>query len=103
MYLCDFSGFLSANRKPVRFFQRAKNIDLTIYEKNAGVGGTWYSNRYPVREHVFSTTSLVVLTLSLYLGTLLRYSVSYGMFSTMFVSYSTVSDVDIQVPIHVRA
>ena len=22
-------------------------IDLTIYEKNAGVGGTWCENRYP--------------------------------------------------------
>ncbi|TVY87681.1 putative sterigmatocystin biosynthesis monooxygenase [Lachnellula willkommii] len=22
-------------------------VDLTIYEKNAGVGGTWYENRYP--------------------------------------------------------
>ncbi|KAF2494600.1 FAD/NAD(P)-binding domain-containing protein [Lophium mytilinum] len=24
-----------------------KNIDLKIYEKNAGLGGTWYENRYP--------------------------------------------------------
>jgi hypothetical protein len=24
-----------------------KNINLTVYEKNAGVGGTWYENRYP--------------------------------------------------------
>lgn len=23
------------------------NIDLTIYEKNPEVGGTWYENRYP--------------------------------------------------------
>lgn len=23
------------------------NVDLTIYEKNAGPGGTWYENRYP--------------------------------------------------------
>lgn len=27
-----------------------KNLDLTIYDKNAGVGGTWYSNKYPVRQ-----------------------------------------------------
>jgi NAD(P)-binding Rossmann-like domain len=24
-----------------------QNVSLTIYEKNAGVGGTWYENRYP--------------------------------------------------------
>lgn len=23
------------------------NIELIIYEKNAGVGGTWFENRYP--------------------------------------------------------
>lgn len=26
---------------------RLKNIDLKIYEKNAGLGGTWWENRYP--------------------------------------------------------
>jgi cation diffusion facilitator CzcD-associated flavoprotein CzcO len=31
----------------VRFPQRIKNLDLTIYEKNEGVGGTWWENRYP--------------------------------------------------------
>ncbi|KAI3621856.1 flavin-binding [Moniliophthora roreri] len=31
----------------IRFRQRVKNLDLTIYDKNAGVGGTWYSNKYP--------------------------------------------------------
>lgn len=24
-----------------------QNIDLTLYEKNPEVGGTWYENRYP--------------------------------------------------------
>jgi NAD(P)-binding Rossmann-like domain len=24
-----------------------KNVDLQIFEKNAGLGGTWYENRYP--------------------------------------------------------
>lgn len=24
-----------------------KNVELQIYEKNAGLGGTWYENRYP--------------------------------------------------------
>jgi hypothetical protein len=23
------------------------NVDLTVYEKNGSVGGTWYENRYP--------------------------------------------------------
>lgn len=23
------------------------NFELTVYEKNAGVSGTWYENRYP--------------------------------------------------------
>ena len=26
---------------------RLRNVKLTIYEKNASVGGTWYENRYP--------------------------------------------------------
>lgn len=30
-----------------RFRQYIPNVSLTIYDKNAGVGGTWYSNRYP--------------------------------------------------------
>lgn len=31
----------------IRIPERIKNCELTIYEKNAGVGGTWYENRYP--------------------------------------------------------
>jgi hypothetical protein len=31
----------------IRIPQRLRNIDLKIYEKNAGVGGTWWENRYP--------------------------------------------------------
>lgn len=31
----------------VRIPQRLRNIDLKIYEKNDGVGGTWWENRYP--------------------------------------------------------
>lgn len=30
-----------------RFRQYIQNASITVYEKNAGVGGTWYSNRYP--------------------------------------------------------
>ncbi|KAL3418654.1 steroid monooxygenase [Phlyctema vagabunda] len=31
----------------IRIPQRLRNIDLQIYEKNEGVGGTWWENRYP--------------------------------------------------------
>ena len=31
----------------LRFPQKIPNVDLTIYEKSAGIGGTWYNNRYP--------------------------------------------------------
>lgn len=38
-----FSGIYCGIRIP----QRLRNIDLTIYEKNEGIGGTWFENRYP--------------------------------------------------------
>ncbi|KIM76405.1 hypothetical protein PILCRDRAFT_648853 [Piloderma croceum F 1598] len=38
-----FSGIIAG----IRFPQRIQNIDFTNYEKNAGVGGTWYLNKYP--------------------------------------------------------
>lgn len=38
-----FSGIYMGIRIP----QLLRNIDLTIYEKNQGVGGTWWENRYP--------------------------------------------------------
>jgi cation diffusion facilitator CzcD-associated flavoprotein CzcO len=31
----------------VRIPQKIRNVDLKIYEKNEGVGGTWWENRYP--------------------------------------------------------
>ncbi|KAI0540080.1 flavin-binding monooxygenase [Xylaria digitata] len=31
----------------IRISQRLRNIDLQIYEKNEGAGGTWWVNRYP--------------------------------------------------------
>ncbi|KAF7926569.1 hypothetical protein BELL_1310g00030 [Botrytis elliptica] len=31
----------------VRISERLRNVNLKIYEKNDGVGGTWYENRYP--------------------------------------------------------
>jgi ribulose 1,5-bisphosphate synthetase/thiazole synthase len=36
-----FSGIYCGIRIP----QRLKNVQLTIYEKNDGVGGTWWENR----------------------------------------------------------
>ncbi|KAM0424516.1 hypothetical protein ACHAPT_010230 [Fusarium lateritium] len=38
-----FSGIYCGVRIP----ERLRNVKLTIYEKNAGIGGTWYENRYP--------------------------------------------------------
>ena len=31
----------------IRIPQRLRNIDFKIYDKNEGVGGTWFVNRYP--------------------------------------------------------
>jgi cation diffusion facilitator CzcD-associated flavoprotein CzcO len=31
----------------IRIPQRLRNVDLQIYEKNEGVGGAWWENRYP--------------------------------------------------------
>ncbi|KAI0372040.1 FAD/NAD-P-binding domain-containing protein [Pilatotrama ljubarskyi] len=31
----------------IRFPQKIPNVELTIYEKSAGVGGTWFNNNYP--------------------------------------------------------
>jgi hypothetical protein len=30
-----------------RFRQYIPNVDIAIYDKNDGIGGTWYANRYP--------------------------------------------------------
>lgn len=38
-----YSGIYLAIRLP----ERLRNLTLTVYEKNAGLGGTWYENRYP--------------------------------------------------------
>ncbi|KAI0948890.1 hypothetical protein AcW1_008635 [Taiwanofungus camphoratus] len=38
-----FSGIVAG----IRFPQRMQNVDLTIYEKNIAVGGTWLTNKYP--------------------------------------------------------
>ncbi|KAI0057669.1 FAD/NAD-P-binding domain-containing protein [Artomyces pyxidatus] len=38
-----YSGIIAG----IRFSQKVPNLDLTIYEKAAGIGGTWWSNKYP--------------------------------------------------------
>lgn len=38
-----YSGIYCGIRMP----ERLRNLELVIYEKNAGVGGAWYENRYP--------------------------------------------------------
>ncbi|KAI0737199.1 FAD/NAD(P)-binding domain-containing protein [Daedaleopsis nitida] len=38
-----YSGILAG----IRFPQKISNLDLTIYEQGAGVGGTWYNNKFP--------------------------------------------------------
>jgi len=38
-----FSGIYLGIRIP----QRLRNVELAIYEKNEGVGGTWFENHYP--------------------------------------------------------
>lgn len=39
-----FSGLSLARAVHV---EKLRNISLTVYEKDAGLGGTWYENRYP--------------------------------------------------------
>ena len=36
----------------IRIPERIRNCELVIYEKNAGVGGTWYENRYPGKGQI---------------------------------------------------
>lgn len=31
----------------IRIPEWLRNVDLTIYDKNDGIGGTWWENRYP--------------------------------------------------------
>ncbi|KAM5543782.1 hypothetical protein V8D89_002399 [Ganoderma adspersum] len=38
-----FSGILAA----IRFPQKIPNVELSVYEKSDGIGGTWYNNKYP--------------------------------------------------------
>ncbi|KAI5825444.1 FAD/NAD(P)-binding domain-containing protein [Schizophyllum commune Tattone D] len=52
-----YSGVIAG----IRFRQYISNLSLTIYDANAGVGGTWYSNKYPglacdIPSHVYQPT-----------------------------------------------
>jgi hypothetical protein len=38
-----FSGIYLSIRLP----ELLRNVDLVVYEKNDGLGGTWWENRYP--------------------------------------------------------
>ncbi|TFK24264.1 FAD/NAD(P)-binding domain-containing protein [Coprinopsis marcescibilis] len=38
-----YTGIIAA----VRFPQKVSNLEFVVYEANAGVGGVWYSHRYP--------------------------------------------------------
>ncbi|KAI0057662.1 FAD/NAD(P)-binding domain-containing protein [Artomyces pyxidatus] len=44
--LCIGAGY-SGIVAGIRFSQKVPNLDLTIYEKAAGIGGVWYANKYP--------------------------------------------------------
>lgn len=37
------SGIISA----IKLLDSIQHLDITIYDKNEGLGGTWYENRYP--------------------------------------------------------
>lgn len=43
-----FSGIYCGIKIP----EWLRNVDLTIYEKNEGVGGTWWENRYPGKGYL---------------------------------------------------
>ncbi|GAA6060117.1 hypothetical protein JCM10212_003525 [Sporobolomyces blumeae] len=52
-----FSGIIAG----IRIDQRLKNVELTIFEKNDRVGGTWFENTYPglccdIPAHCYSLT-----------------------------------------------
>lgn len=36
-----------ADQNMNRIPERLRNVDLTVYEKNEGIGGVWFLNKYP--------------------------------------------------------
>ena len=55
------------------FPQRMENTEFVVYEKNAGIGGTWYSNKYPV---CFLLLPVRCTMTELQAGPSMRYSIS---------------------------
>jgi hypothetical protein len=51
-----FSGLALAHEVEIG---KIKNISLTIYEKNSGLGGTWFENRYPGYGYMMSQNELL--------------------------------------------
>ncbi|PPQ64327.1 hypothetical protein CVT26_002210 [Gymnopilus dilepis] len=52
-----YSGIVAG----IRFRQRVQNLDFTIYDALAGVGGTWFANHYPglrcdIPSHAYQLT-----------------------------------------------
>ena len=41
----------------IRIPERLRNVELVIYEKNDGVGGTWWENRYCPRTFLSCSSS----------------------------------------------
>lgn len=56
-----------------RFRQKVPNIVMTVYESNGGVGGTWFTNRYPVSGVIHMCGMLNVLCST---GISMRHSIS---------------------------
>lgn len=52
--LCVGAGFSGLAFAREVELGKLPNVSLTVYEKNASVGGTWYENRYP--GYVISTS-----------------------------------------------
>lgn len=48
------SGVINA----IKLTESIEKLDLVIFEKNAGLGGTWYENRYPGGACGMTRTSL---------------------------------------------
>lgn len=45
--ICVGAGFSGLSIAHAVSSGRLPAVELKIYEKNAGIGGTWYENRYP--------------------------------------------------------
>jgi hypothetical protein len=54
----------SARHHINRFRQKIANLDFKIYEKQGGIGGTWYANRYPVGNTQYVEYPMFILMFS---------------------------------------